>query len=49
MKPLPDLDEDYTFSQNVRFFATVLGMYLIFGPFMFVDYFKLRGSCKGNE
>lgn len=46
MKPLPDLDEDYTFLQNVRFFATVLGMYLIFGPFMLVDYFKSKWGAK---
>lgn len=46
MKPLPDLDEDYTFFQNVRFFATVLGMYLVLWPFLLVDYFKAKGSYK---
>lgn len=46
MKPLPDIDEDYTFFQNVRFFLTVLGMYLVFGPFMLVDYFKSKGSSE---
>lgn len=46
VKPLPDLDEDYTFVQNVRFFVTVLGMYLVLWPFLLVDYFKMKGSYK---
>ena len=46
LRPLPDIDEDYTFFQNVRFFATVLGMYLVLWPFLLVDYFKTKGSCK---
>ena len=50
MKPLPDIDENYTFFQNMRFFVTVLGMYIILGPFMLVDCFrsKARANCPSG-
>ena len=46
LKPLPDIDEDYTFFQNVRYVFTVLLMYLVLWPFLLVDYFKQKGKRK---
>ena len=47
MKPLPDLDhEDYTFMQNVRYFAAVVWMYIKLGPSLIGDYFKMKRDCK---
>ena len=46
MKPLPDVDENYSYMQNMRYVFEVLECYLIFLPFMLVDYFKLKGRCK---
>ena len=46
LRPIPDIDEDYTFFQNVRYVFTVLLMYLVLWPFLLVDYFKMKGSYK---
>ena len=46
LRPLPDIDEDYTFLQNMRYVFTVFLVYLVFWPFLLVDYFKMKGSYK---
>lgn len=46
LRPLPDIDEDYTFLQNVRYVFTVFLVYLVFWPFLLVDYFKQKGKRK---
>ena len=46
LKPLPDIDGDYTFFQNVRYVFAALWMYLVLWPFLLVDYFKQKGKRK---
>ena len=46
LKPLSDLDVDYTFFQDVRYVFTALGMYFVLWPFLLVDYFKMKGRFK---
>ena len=46
MKPLPDLDQgDYTFMQNVRYFAAVIWLYIKLGPSFIADCFKVKRNC----